>query len=214
MSEVTLKINLSEAALEELKNLAARANETADSLVRGFIADLTQWEKYSGDSDGWSIANNWYSERYRYELIDNTEWSFAQFLIDYYDGIDGIDEFLKEYENSKEIEAEIDYLKEELKDEEWDKYETTDGKPYYKNKEEWKQDVSLDLEAHHENKKWAEEHLKEFFDEYKNRCGIDTELNLEEETEKLRKWKKDMERNVERETDKKASVESPYIPKI
>ena len=163
IKERTIPLKLSDADVKRICTLAGSVNITVTSLIENFIGDLVGGT-YSNGSDERTFARQWFN-RCGFDI--GIEYSFLQFAIDNF----ALEEILDLWESIQDAKDDIDYYKEHPEDE-----DAIDEIPL----------LNEDIDS------WQKE-LAVIYNEYKS-CRKSTSVgSLEDEIQKILKWKKEYE---------------------
>lgn len=176
------KLNLSDADVERIAKTAGSYGMTVSELLENFIGDLVNGT-YTNGSDERMYAQQW-AERcwFSYDqdkslvkyLCDGWDYEFSD-LLGVLDRIESIKADIVEEENHIEDAENL-----------WDHY-TRNGKPAYKNADEFIEDKKMDLEMYKDEMEQALENLEDIkkgFDAYMKEKSYD----WGEQVEKVKIW--------------------------
>ena len=183
----TIEVNLSDAEVTYISELAAKYDTTVGEIIENFICDLTDSERSNG-SDERMHAKEWLDRRFG--IMENG--SFLQYLLEN-DELDRVLSACREIEDSKSTIAE---LENELSSGvmkrpngntiTWrdivDKYENA----VYSSKEEWEKEEKATIQDTAEFMEDRENIIKDHWNEYKHESNCAE--SLEDEMKKIMEY--------------------------
>lgn len=183
----TIEINLSDAEVTYISELAAKHDTTVGELIENFICDLTYSERSNG-SDERMHANEWLDRRFG--IMENG--SFLQYLLEN-DELDRVLSACREIEDSKSTIAE---LENELASGvikcafgttcTWKDIVDKDGNAIYSSREKWENDQKSTIQDAKELMEDRENILNDNWNDYKRESNCSE--SLEDEMKKIMEY--------------------------
>lgn len=194
----TIEINLSDADVKSVSELAGSHGLTIGKLIENFIHDLVGGA-HSNGSDERMFARQWF-ERCWFGMFP--DYTFLRHLIEW----DELDTAMCTYENTKTIEESIQKTKEALvsgvmignsgKTYTWQDITDGEGTPCYSSREQWEQEEQAVIAEWQEEAEAGRQTLADYWKEYVEQDKKYKNGTFDEEMEKVLDYWKEYQRLI------------------